>query len=198
MPFSMRDGSPAVVASLEDDSTSRLTRDWLTRLFFSYRLWENCGLCDDHVSAIAEEREWSQVRRETILLQISWMLTCNYMDFTSANTNLSEALRDHFTAFIGLRFMLATSWMLYVNLGAIIGNFLTTIASSVAEVSGNICEAEKYETSHYAEKVYETISSDSDKLLNAASTRSVIVVVIYGAHSDNQRLDDYRRSYIMY
>ncbi|XP_057951948.1 ABC transporter B family member 25 [Malania oleifera] len=135
----------------------------------------------------------------------------------AATTNLSEALRNLSTAFIGLGFMFATSWKLTLLALAVVpaisvavrkfGRFLrelshktqaaAAVAASIAEESfGAVrtvrCFAQEgYEISRYSEKVDETLELGLKQAkvvglfsggLNAASTLSVIVVVIYGAN----------------
>ncbi|XVE56784.1 hypothetical protein DITRI_Ditri04bG0038800 [Diplodiscus trichospermus] len=135
----------------------------------------------------------------------------------AATTNLSEALRNLSTAFIGLGFMLATSWKLTLLALAVVpaisiavrkfGRFLRELshktqaaaaaAASIAEESFGAIRTvrsfaqETYEISRYSEKVDETLGLGLKQAkvvglfsggLNAASTLSVIVVVIYGAN----------------
>lgn len=135
----------------------------------------------------------------------------------AATTNLSEALRNLSTAFIGLSFMFATSWKLTLLALAVVpvisvavrqfGRFLrelshktqaaAAVASSIAEESFGAIRTvrsfaqEDYEIERYSEKVNETRSLGLKQAkvvglfsggLNAASTLSVIVVVIYGAN----------------
>ncbi|XP_021761450.1 ABC transporter B family member 25-like [Chenopodium quinoa] len=134
----------------------------------------------------------------------------------AATTNLSEALRNLATAFIGLGFMFATSWKLTLLALAVVppisvgvrkfGRFLRELshktqaaaaaASSIAEESFGAIRTvrsfaqEDYEIQRYSEKVDETLNLGLTQAkvaglffggLNAASTLSVIVVVIYGA-----------------
>ncbi|KAL3640508.1 ABC transporter B member 25 [Castilleja foliolosa] len=134
----------------------------------------------------------------------------------AATTNLSEALRNLSTAFIGLGFMLATSWKLTLLALVVVpvisvavrqfGRYVrelshktqaaAALASSIAEETFGAVRTvrsfaqEEYETSRYAEKVDETLKLGIRQAkvvgfffggLNAASTLSVIVVVIYGA-----------------
>ncbi|KAK4773363.1 hypothetical protein SAY87_028382 [Trapa incisa] len=135
----------------------------------------------------------------------------------AATTNLSEALRNLSTAFIGLGFMFATSWKLTLLALAVVpaisvavrkfGRFLrelshktqaaAAIAASIAEESFGAIRTvrsfaqEVYEISRYSEKVDETLNLGLKQArvvgiffgsLNAASTLSVIAVVIYGAN----------------
>lgn len=134
----------------------------------------------------------------------------------AATTNLSEALRNLSTAFIGLGFMFTTSWKLTLLALAVVplvsiavrqfGRYLrevshktqaaAAVASSIAEESFGAIRTvrsfaqEDYEISRYSEKVDETLQLGLKQAkavglffgsLNAASTLSVIVVVIYGA-----------------
>ncbi|KAL0415970.1 UNVERIFIED_CONTAM: ABC transporter B family member 25 [Sesamum latifolium] len=134
----------------------------------------------------------------------------------AATTNLSEALRNLSTAFIGLGFMLATSWKLTLLALVVVpvisiavrqfGRYLrelsyktqaaAAVASSIAEETFGAVRTvrsfaqEEYEISRYSEKVDETLKLGLRQAkivgiffggLNAASTLSVIVVVIYGA-----------------
>ncbi|XP_044487111.1 ABC transporter B family member 25-like [Mangifera indica] len=134
----------------------------------------------------------------------------------AATTNLSEALRNLSTAFVGLAFMFATSWKLTLLALAVVpaisiavrqfGRFLRELshktqaaaaaAASIAEESFGAIRTvrsfaqETYEISRYSEKVDETLKLGIKQArvvglffggLNAASTISVIVVVIYGA-----------------
>ncbi|KAJ4713224.1 ABC transporter B family protein [Melia azedarach] len=135
----------------------------------------------------------------------------------AATTNLSEALRNLSTAFIGLGFMFSTSWKLTLLALVVVpfisvavrkfGRFLrelshktqaaAAVASSIAEESFGAIRTvrsfaqEDYEISRYSEKVDETLKLGLKQAkvvgmffgaLNAASTLSVIVVVIYGAN----------------
>ncbi|XP_027329310.1 ABC transporter B family member 25 isoform X2 [Abrus precatorius] len=135
----------------------------------------------------------------------------------AATTNLSEALRNFSTAFIGLSFMFATSWQLTLLALAVVpvlsvavrkfGRYLrelshktqaaAAVASSIAEESFGAIRTvrsfaqEDYEITRYSEKVEETLNLGLKQAkivglfsggLNAASTLSVIVVVIYGAN----------------
>ncbi|KAJ6874396.1 hypothetical protein NC652_034160 [Populus alba x Populus x berolinensis] len=142
----------------------------------------------------------------------------------AATSNLSEALRNVSTAFIGLGFMLATSWKLTLLALVVVppisvavsqfGRFLRENShktQAAAAASASIAEwhlhlnlsalertvrsfaQEGYESSRYSEKVDETLKlglkQAIQKLvglffggLNAASTLSVIIVVIYGAN----------------
>ncbi|CAO2818458.1 unnamed protein product [Amaranthus hypochondriacus] len=134
----------------------------------------------------------------------------------AATTNLSEALRNLATAFIGLGFMFATSWKLTLLALVVVppisvgvrkfGRFLRELshktqaaaaaASSIAEESFGAIRTvrsfaqEEYEVQRYSEKVEEALNLGLTQAkvsgmffggLNAASTLSVIVVVIYGA-----------------
>ncbi|KAL2479145.1 ABC transporter B family member 27 [Forsythia ovata] len=134
----------------------------------------------------------------------------------AATTNLSEALRNLSTAFIGLGFMFTTSWKLTllslivvpaVSVGVKkFGRYLrelshktqaaAAVASSIAEETFGAVRTvrsfaqEEYEISRYSEKVDETLKLGLKQAkvvgffsggLNAASTLSVIIVVIYGA-----------------
>ncbi|GER54076.1 ABC transporter B family member 25 [Striga asiatica] len=134
----------------------------------------------------------------------------------AATTNLSEALRNLSTAFIGLGFMFATSWKLTLLALAVVpvisvavrqfGRYLrelshktqaaAAVASSIAEETFGAVRTvrsfaqEEYENTRYSEKVDETLKLGIRQArlvglffggLNAASTLSVIVVVIYGA-----------------
>ncbi|KAB1216822.1 ABC transporter B family member 25 [Morella rubra] len=136
---------------------------------------------------------------------------------SAATTNLSEALRNLSTAFIGLGFMFATSWQLTLLSLAVVpaisvavrqfGRFLRELssktqaaaaaASSIAEESFGAIRTvrsfaqEGYEITRYSEKVDETLKLGLKQAkviglfvgsLNAASTLSVIIVVIYGAN----------------
>ncbi|KAL9326342.1 hypothetical protein ACSQ67_006987 [Phaseolus vulgaris] len=135
----------------------------------------------------------------------------------AATTNLSEALRNFSTAFIGLSFMFATSWKLTLLALAVVpvlsvavrkfGRYLrelshktqaaAALASSIAEESFGAIRTvrsfaqEEFEITRYSEKVDETLNLGLKQAkvvglfsggLNAASTLSVIVVVIYGAN----------------
>ncbi|PPD94840.1 hypothetical protein GOBAR_DD08151 [Gossypium barbadense] len=135
----------------------------------------------------------------------------------AATTNLSEALRNLSTTFIGLGFMFATSWKLTLLALVVVpaisiavrqfGRFLRELshktqvaaaaAASVAEESFGAIRTvrsfaqEEYEISRYSQKVDETLNLGLKQAkvvglffggLNAASTLSVIVVVIYGAN----------------
>ncbi|KAK6148628.1 hypothetical protein DH2020_019540 [Rehmannia glutinosa] len=134
----------------------------------------------------------------------------------AATTNLSEALRNLSTAFIGLGFMFETSWKLTLLALVVVpvisvavrqfGRYLrelshktqaaAAVASSIAEETFGAVRTvrsfaqEEYEISRYSEKVDETLKLGLRQAkvvgfffggLNAASTLSVIVVVIYGA-----------------
>uniref|UniRef100_M1CA04 Multidrug resistance protein n=1 Tax=Solanum tuberosum TaxID=4113 RepID=M1CA04_SOLTU len=134
----------------------------------------------------------------------------------AATTNLSEALRNLATAFIGLGFMFQTSWKLTLLSLAVVpvisvavrrfGRYMrelshktqaaAAVASSIAEETFGAIRTvrsfaqEDYEISRYSEKVDETLNLGLGQAkvvglfsgsLNAASTLSVIVVVIYGA-----------------
>ncbi|XP_052179671.1 ABC transporter B family member 25-like isoform X1 [Diospyros lotus] len=135
----------------------------------------------------------------------------------AATTNLSEALKNVSTMFIGLGFMFSTSWKLTLLALVVVpaisiavrkfGRFLrdlshktqaaAAVASSIAEETfGGIrtirsFAQEGYEISRYSEKVDETLKLGLKQAkvvglffggLNAASTLSVITVVIYGAN----------------
>lgn len=134
----------------------------------------------------------------------------------AATTNLSEALRNLSTAFIGLGFMFTTSWKLTLLALAVVpvisvavrqfGRYLrelshktqaaAAVASSIAEETFGAVRTvrsfaqEEYEISRYSVKVDETLQLGLKQAkavglffgsVNAASTLSVIVVVIYGA-----------------
>ncbi|KAL6584105.1 ABC transporter B member 25 [Orobanche minor] len=134
----------------------------------------------------------------------------------AATTNLSEALRNLSTAFIGVGFMFATSWKLTLLALVVVpvisiavrkfGRYLrelshktqaaAAVASSIAEETFGAVRTvrsfaqEGYEISRYSKKVDETLNLGLTQAkvvgvffggLNAASTLSVIVVVIYGA-----------------
>ncbi|CAN6477131.1 unnamed protein product [Victoria cruziana] len=135
----------------------------------------------------------------------------------AATTNLSEALRNLATSFVGLCFMFATSWRLTLLALAVVpaisvavkkfGRYLrelshktqaaAALAASIAEESFGAIRTvrsfaqEGYEISRYSEKVDETLNLGLKQArviglftggLSAASTLSVIVVVIYGAN----------------
>ncbi|KAK6913360.1 ABC transporter-like, ATP-binding domain [Dillenia turbinata] len=135
----------------------------------------------------------------------------------AATTNLSEALRNLTTAFIGLGFMFSSSWKLTLLALIVVpvisvavrkfGRYLrelshntqaaAAVASSIAEESFGAIRTvrsfaeEGYAVSSYSEKVDETLKLGLRQArvvglffggLNAASTLSVIVVVIYGAN----------------
>ncbi|XP_031372216.1 ABC transporter B family member 25-like isoform X2 [Punica granatum] len=135
----------------------------------------------------------------------------------AATTNLSEALRNLSTAFIGLGFMFATSWKLTLLALVVVpaisvavrqfGRFLRELShktQAAAAVAASIAEEtfgairtvrsfaqEGYEISRYSEKVEETLKLGIKQAkvvgiffggINAASTLSVIAVVIYGAN----------------
>ncbi|PSS33649.1 ABC transporter B family member 27 like [Actinidia chinensis var. chinensis] len=135
----------------------------------------------------------------------------------AATTNLSEALRNVTTAFIGVAFMFSSSWKLTLLALVIVpvisvavrkfGRYLrelshstqaaAAVASSIAEESFGAIRIvrsfakESYAISSYSEKVDETLELGLQQArvvglffggLNAASTLSVIVVVIYGAY----------------
>ncbi|GAV92657.1 ABC_tran domain-containing protein/ABC_membrane domain-containing protein, partial [Cephalotus follicularis] len=134
----------------------------------------------------------------------------------AATTNLSEALRNLSTAFIGLGFMFATSWKLTLLALAVVpaisvavrqfGRFLRELshktqaaaasAASIAEESFGAIRTvrsfaqEGHEISRYSQQVDETLKLGLKQAkvvgiffggLNAASTLSVILVVIYGS-----------------
>nr|AIE39898.1 ABC transporter B family member 25 A1-2.1 variant [Triticum turgidum subsp. durum] len=122
----------------------------------------------------------------------------------AATTNLSEALRNLTTTAIGLGFMFSTSWKLTLLSLAIVpvisavvrkfGRFLrelshqtqaaAAVASSIAEESFGAIRTvrafaqEPHEISRYSGKKVVGLFSGG---LNAASTLSVVIVVIYGA-----------------
>ncbi|XP_030948919.1 ABC transporter B family member 27-like [Quercus lobata] len=135
----------------------------------------------------------------------------------AATTNLSEALRNLTTAFIGIGFMFSSSWKLTLLALAVVpiisvavrkfGRYLRELSHSTqaaAAVSASIAEEsfgairtvrsfaqEAYAVSNYSEKVDETLNLGLRQArvvglffggLNAASTLSVIVVVVYGAY----------------
>ncbi|KAL1566387.1 ABC transporter B member 25 [Salvia divinorum] len=134
----------------------------------------------------------------------------------AATTNLSEALRNVSTAFIGVGFMFTTSWKLTLLalvvvpvISVVVRHFgryvrelshktqaAAAVASSIAEETFGAVRTvrsfaqEEYEISRYSEKVEETLKLGLKQAkvvgfffggLSAASTLSVIVVVIYGA-----------------
>ncbi|KAH6797265.1 transporter associated with antigen processing protein 2 [Perilla frutescens var. hirtella] len=122
----------------------------------------------------------------------------------AATTNLSEALRNLSTAFIGVGFMFATSWKLTLLALVVVpiisvavrqfGRYVrelshktqaaAAVASSIAEETFGAVRTvrsfaqEEYEVSRYSEKKVVGFFFGG---LSAASTLSVIVVVIYGA-----------------
>ncbi|XP_038700102.1 ABC transporter B family member 27 [Tripterygium wilfordii] len=135
----------------------------------------------------------------------------------AATTNLSEALRNVTTAFIGIGFMFSSSWKLTLLALAVVplisvavrrfGRYLrelshktqaaAAVAASIAEESFGAIRTvrsfaqEGYAISNYSEKVDETLKLGLSQArlvglffggLNAATTLSVIVVVIYGAY----------------
>ncbi|PKU86014.1 ABC transporter B family member 25 [Dendrobium catenatum] len=135
----------------------------------------------------------------------------------AATTNLSEALRNLSTTFIGLGFMFSTSWKLTLLSLAIVpvlsvvvrkfGRFLrelshktqaaAAVAASIAEESFGAIRTvrsfaqEEYEISRYSAKVDETLNLGLKQAkvvglfaggMNAASTLSVAIVVLYGAN----------------
>jgi len=135
----------------------------------------------------------------------------------AATTNLSEALRNLTTAFIGIGFMFSSSWKLTLLALAVVlvisvavrkfGRYLRELSHSTqaaAAVSASIAEEsfgairtvrsfaqEAYTISNYSEKVDETLNLGLRQArvvgiffggLNAASTLSIIVVVVYGAY----------------
>ncbi|XP_059452732.1 ABC transporter B family member 27-like [Corylus avellana] len=135
----------------------------------------------------------------------------------AATTNLSEALRNLTTAFIGIGFMFSSSWKLTLLALAVVpvisiavrkfGRYLrelshstqaaAAVAASIAEESFGAIRTvrsfaqEAYAVSYYSEKVDETLKLGLRQArvvglffggLNAASTLSVIVVVVYGAY----------------
>ncbi|KAG0464607.1 hypothetical protein HPP92_018771 [Vanilla planifolia] len=132
----------------------------------------------------------------------------------AATTNLSEALRNLSTAFIGLGFMFTTSWRLTLLSLAVVpaisvavrkfGRFLRELShktQAAAAVAASIAEEtfgairtvrsfaqEDFEISRYSVKVDETLNLGLRQAkvvglfaggMNAASTLSVIVVVVY-------------------
>ncbi|XP_020577187.1 ABC transporter B family member 25-like [Phalaenopsis equestris] len=135
----------------------------------------------------------------------------------AATTNLSEALRNLSTSFIGLGFMFSTSWKLTLLALVIVpvisvvvrkfGRFLrelshktqaaAAVAASIAEESFGAIRTvrsfaqEEYEISRYSAKVDETLKLGLKQAkvvglfsggMNAASTLSVAIVVLYGAN----------------
>ncbi|GKV08876.1 hypothetical protein SLEP1_g20447 [Rubroshorea leprosula] len=135
----------------------------------------------------------------------------------AATTNLSEALRNITTAFIGIGFMFSSSWKLTLLALAVVpvisvavrkfGRYLkelshktqaaAAVAASIAEESFGAIRTvrsfaqESYAISSYSEKVEETLKLGLRQAkvvglffggVNAASTLSVIIVVIYGAY----------------
>ncbi|KAL6994128.1 ABC transporter B member 27 [Sarracenia purpurea var. burkii] len=135
----------------------------------------------------------------------------------AATTNLSEALRNLTTAFIGVAFMFSSSWKLTLLALVVVpvisvavrkfGRYLrelshstqaaAAVAASIAEESFGAIRTvrsfakEGYTISNYSEKVDETLKLGLQQAkvvglffggLNAASTLSVMVVVIYGAY----------------
>nr|GMD25647.1 ABC transporter B family member 25 [Ipomoea batatas] len=135
---------------------------------------------------------------------------------SAATTNLSEALRNFSTAFIGLGFMFTTSWKLTLLALVVVppisiavrkfGRYMrelshktraaAAVASSIAEETFGAIRTvrsfaqEDYEVSRYSGKVEETLNLGLTQAklvglffgsLNAASTLSVIIVVLYGA-----------------
>ncbi|XVF16772.1 hypothetical protein REPUB_Repub10bG0061000 [Reevesia pubescens] len=135
----------------------------------------------------------------------------------AATTNLSEALRNLTTAFIGVGFMFSSSWKLTLLALAVVpiisvavrkfGRYLkelshktqaaAAVAASIAEESFGAIRTvrsfaqEGYAISSYSEKVDETLNLGLKQAkivglfsggLSAASTLSVIIVVIYGAY----------------
>ncbi|KAL0911828.1 hypothetical protein M5K25_017751 [Dendrobium thyrsiflorum] len=135
----------------------------------------------------------------------------------AATTNLSEALRNLSTTFIGLGFMFSTSWKLTLLSLAIVpvlsvvvrkfGRFLRELShktQAAAAVAASIAEEtfgairtvrsfaqEEYEISRYSAKVDETLNLGLKQAkivglfaggMNAASTLSVAIVVLYGAN----------------
>ncbi|RQP02686.1 hypothetical protein POPTR_018G051800v4 [Populus trichocarpa] len=98
----------------------------------------------------------------------------------AATTNLSEALRNVSTALIGLGFMFATSWKL---------TFLSLAVVPAISVAVRQFGRFLRELSHKTQAAAAASASIAEKVvglflggLNAASTLSVIVVVIYGAN----------------
>ncbi|GMH15130.1 hypothetical protein Nepgr_016971 [Nepenthes gracilis] len=135
----------------------------------------------------------------------------------AATTNLSEALRNLSTTFVGLAFMFSSSWKLTLLSLAVVpvisiavrkfGCYLrelshatqaaAAVASSIAEESFGAIRTvrsfaqESSVISSYSEKVDDTLKLGLKQArlvglffggLNAASTLSVVVVVIYGAY----------------
>lgn len=135
---------------------------------------------------------------------------------SAATTNLSEALRNLSTAFIGLGFMFTTSWKLTLLALVVVpaisvgvrqfGRYMRELshktqaaaaaASSIAEETFGAIRTvrsfaqEDYEISRYTLKVGDTLNLGLSQArvvglfsgsLNAASTLSVIIVVLYGA-----------------
>lgn len=136
---------------------------------------------------------------------------------SAATTNLSEALRNVTTAFIGVGFMFSSSWKLTLLALVVVpiisvgvrkfGRYLrelshatqaaAAVAASIAEESFGAIRTvrsfarEQHAISGYSEKVDETLKLGLQQArmtglffggLNAASTLSVIIVVIYGAY----------------
>ncbi|KAM3703415.1 hypothetical protein ACJW31_04G094400 [Castanea mollissima] len=134
---------------------------------------------------------------------------------SAATTSLFEALRSLATAFIGLRFLFATSWKLTLFVLAVVPALSVAVrkfgltelssktqaaapeASSIAEESFGAIRTvrsfaqEGYEITFYSEKVDETFKLRLQQAkvsglfiggLNAASSLSVIIGVIFGAN----------------
>ncbi|VVB09240.1 unnamed protein product [Arabis nemorensis] len=125
---------------------------------------------------------------------------------SAATTNLSEALRNVTTAFIGVGFMFTSSWKLtfaVMQFGRYLRELSHTtqsaaaVAASIAEESFGAIRTvrsfakENYMVSQYSKKVEETLKLGLKQAvldgmffggLNAAFTFSVITVVSYGAY----------------
>nr|POF25692.1 abc transporter b family member 25 [Quercus suber] len=116
----------------------------------------------------------------------------------AATTNLSEALRNLTTAFIGIGFMFSSSWKLTLLALALVpiisvavrkfGRYLRELSHSTqaaAAVSASIAE-ESFgairTVRSFAQEAYARVVGLFFGGLNAASTLSVIVVVVYGAY----------------
>ncbi|KAI8541744.1 hypothetical protein RHMOL_Rhmol08G0086000 [Rhododendron molle] len=98
----------------------------------------------------------------------------------AATTNLSEALRNVTTAFIGVAFMFSSSWKL-----TLLALVIVPVISVAVRKFGRYLR----ELSHKTQAAAAVSSSIAEKVvglffggLNAASTLSVIIVVIYGAY----------------
>ncbi|GFZ07684.1 transporter associated with antigen processing protein 2 [Actinidia rufa] len=103
----------------------------------------------------------------------------------AATTNLSEALKNLSTAAIGLAFMFATSWKLTCNCSIYWLWLLFRPSLLLSRQFGRFLR----ELSHKTQAAAAVAASIAEKVvglffggLNAASTLSVIVVVIYGAN----------------